>query len=496
VGQDDPCNVSEAIEEVDEEIVSPTDLEYSDDVFVSVCDVRTKKNGDEIVNPRPGAIATYLLEKCRFLTFDDTDAVCYYDPADGLYHTNGEKRIGDAMEELIGDHLTSRIVNESVDHIRRRTRRKREDCIAPPELVPINDGVFNVLDDSIAPYSPDKPFFNRHDFSYDLELLTQETRAKWLVTSAFAPDDVRSIQELGGACLYRAPLYKTAFMILGEGDNGKSIFLAWLRETIGTSAVSALSLYQLAANRFGTAQLVDRCANIYADLGGGDLKYVGTFMAITGGDEVGAEHKGQPYFMYVPFAVLVFSTNKLPDVKDPPDQFYNRWNLIEMPYRFVDDPTEPFERQRDASFELEPINAEDRDWLGTWFIEGLKRLLKTGHFSESESAKNVKERWISKTDSLRAFVNTMVEASEGSSVTKNDFLEAYQAWCGQEGMSAYSERYIGLHLPRYVRTRTTQTRPRGWANISVKGLEARGMPEIEDEAITLGKFENEDDIGD
>jgi phage/plasmid-associated DNA primase len=236
-------------------------------------------------------------------------------------------------------------------------------------------------------------------------------------------------------------------------------------------------------------------ANIYADIGGGDLVYVGMFMAITGGDAIDAEHKGMPLYRFVPYAALIFSTNKLPNVKDPPDQFYKRWILIEMPYTFVDEPEHPYERQRDASFEIDEPSEEDKSWLGTAFIEALKMLLKSGkngHFTESESGKNVKERWISKTDSLHAFVNTMVEESPGSRVIKKDFIEAYTEWCGEQGMTVYSERYIGLHLPRYAHTRTLETKPRSWANISVKGLEPLGMLEMAEADIMSYDVSNED----
>jgi P4 family phage/plasmid primase-like protien len=475
----------------DLEILSPAELRYDGTLFEQLCETKEHKDGSVTVRPLPGKIATYLLQQCRFLTIEETDDVHYYDPDSKLYHKDGEKQIGNAMEVLIGDPLSTKHVSETVDHIRRRTRLPRSECLAPPTLIPTLDGVYDLTTETIIPYSPDVPFFDKHDFSYDLAVLGRDTRAKRLIHSSFAREDIVSILEMGGRCLYRAPLYKKAFMLLGDGDNGKSIFLTWLTKTVGKQNVSSLSLYQLIKSRFGTAMLDGMNANIYADIGGGDLVYVGMFMAVTGGDAIAVEHKGKPLYMIVPYAVQVYSTNKLPNVKDPPDQFYNRWILIEMPYTFVDDPQEPYERQRDASFEIDEPSDEDKSWLGTAFIEALKILLKNGHFTESESGKNVKERWITKTDSLRTFVNEMVEVSPGSRVTKKEFMESYQAWCGDAAMNAYSERYVGIHLPRYVHTRTVHTSPRSWSNISVKGLNPLEMPQSAEADLMRYDLSNE-----
>jgi len=49
-----------------------------------------------------------------------------------------------------------------------------------------------------------------------------------------------------------------------------------------------------------------------------------------------AEKKSQQPFSFVNYAKLHFSANELPFTKDQTPAFFDRWLLIEPPYRFVD----------------------------------------------------------------------------------------------------------------------------------------------------------------
>ena len=64
------------------------------------------------------------------------------------------------------------------------------------------------------------------------------------------------------------------------------------------------------------------------------------------------------------------------------------------------------------------------DWFTTWAIEGLQRLLENGHYTETKGSKDVMARWVSRTDSLKAFVDSsQVQEVPGVDVTKTAFYE-------------------------------------------------------------------------
>lgn len=440
----------------------------------------------------PKKLGDALLEGHHFLRFLDTNEIFVNNPDTRLFEENGEALILKEAQERLDELSNTHHINEALNYIRNSDYVRREEVETPVNLIPAANGVLDVsawlngeydAELIVSDYSPDVPMFVKHTGAYRPDLLEHPSMTKKFIDSIFPEDEIDSVQEMVSACLYREQLNKKAFMLLGDGDNGKSIFLNMLRKMLGESVVSKQSLYALAHNRFASSDLYHRNANIHADLGGGDLAFVGTFMILTGGDSLTVERKHQHSFSYVCYAVLIFSTNALPDVKNPPDQFYNRWILVEMPYKFVDhpDPDSDFEKQRLPEHELEAaLHKQDEiDYLFTWGIQGLKRLLQNGHYTESNSTKAIKSRWVSKTDSLQAFVNEMVEENTGSRVLKTVFKSEYATWCGANGMYAQTDANIGKNLPRFIPTKSIQTKPRSWANIVIRGVAAERMTDDE-----------------
>jgi putative DNA primase/helicase len=249
--------------------------------------------------------------------------------------------------------------------------------------------------------------------------------------------------------------------------------LKLLEFAVGRKAISTRTLYDLAKNRFASADLYHKTANIQADIGGATIHLTGPFKTLTGGDLISAEKKGLPSFTFTNEATLIFSANELAELKKPDPVFYERFVLVEMPFSFVDDPTEENERLRDPFLEEKLSQQREIDWFTTWAVEGLMRLLENGHYTETKGSKDVMARWVSRTDSLKAFVDSSaVQEVPGVDITKTAFYEAYVQWCAESNMSPISEALVGRRLPVYVSTSTKETRPRSWANITVAGVEA------------------------
>lgn len=429
-------------------------------------------------------VADDILKSEHFLTFRDTEEIYRYNVETGLYEEGGDVFVRERTQELLKHRTTNHYINEVEGYIRRSNYVDRSIIEPDLNLIPTGSGVYDLETGAITEYSPKVPFFVRHNGDYDITLLDNaDSEAWWFISSIFPDDEIRTVQELAGACLYREYRVKKAFMLIGDGDNGKSLFMNFLRAMLGNRAVSSRTLYQLAADRFATADLYHKNANIQADIGGGLLKNVGTLLTITGDDVVSAQRKNVNAFEFDSYATVIFSTNVLPDVTKVENKkvFFNRWVLIEMPYRFVDgEPEGDNEKVKDADLKAKLLTEDNISWLLTWAIEGLKRLLKQGHYTEGDSTTDVKERWETMTDSLAQFVNNMVEVTRGQRVTKEVFTAEYERYCGDNGLKPVSKTIIGHRLPTLIpETRTiTNPPPRSWANINITGLEPQEIEDI------------------
>src|SRR5690606_38296347 len=102
----------------------------------------------------------------------------------------------------------------------------------------------------------------------------------------------------------------------GEGSNGKSVFLGLIEAFLGAENVSNVSLHDLTSDRYASAELYGKMANIFADLRADKITDAGTFKVVVSGDRIRAQRKHQQPFTFKPYAKLIFSANQIPETSD------------------------------------------------------------------------------------------------------------------------------------------------------------------------------------
>jgi P4 family phage/plasmid primase-like protien len=456
---------------------------------------------DENGKVRVDLLVHDILERERFLTFisenprSDRFDMNHYDGQ--IFRPAGRSFIEQEVERLAKHKATTGIARETVEKISRSTRAHREetDTKAPLELIPLRDAVYNLNTGQFEDYTPEVPLFVRHPGMYNPELLLEDSIGKRVLEEIFPsrvaldPEDKREndlaiIQEFAGSCFYRDCLFKKALLLLGDGDNGKSLLLSMLEWAVGSENISHRTLQTLSNNRFASASLYHKTANIQADIGADLIRGTGTFKTITGGDSVDAEIKLGVAFSFVNTATCIYSANELSELARPDPVFYERFVLVEMIRRFVENPNPEAQNEfkRDAFLKDKLNNQREIDWFTTFSIEGLKRLLAQGHYTETSSAHDVMARWVNLTNSLLAFVHSdNVHHTPGIDVVKTLFYEAYTKWCYKNQMAPISQEYVGRMLPGMIETRTKQTKPHTWTGIAVKGVPAYDGPQPKNE---------------
>ena len=115
-----------------------------------------------------------------------------------------------------------------------------------------------------------------------------------------------------------APFHQRAIMLLGDGKNGKGTFLKWLRALLGDRNVSNVKPQALDADRFATAQLYGKLANV-----AGDVSATASLRTPRGSrrsppattSRASAKY-GQP-FSFIPVATVIASFNEMPVTAGP-----------------------------------------------------------------------------------------------------------------------------------------------------------------------------------
>lgn len=383
-------------------------------------------------------VAGLITDKHRFVTHRQSHVIWVY--RNGFYADDGEEVIREEVRTLLGDDATEAWVNETVRHIEETTYTDPKKFEAPAHLVNVKNCTLNIQTGEPISHSPETIFTNELPIDYDPN--ADCPAIKKFLAEILTPDDIPVMQEIVGYCLMRNYKFAKAVMLLGEGSNGKSTLLNLIAALLGEENVATPALQDLIEDRFSRAELFGKLANIHADLSNIKLRQTGIFKLLTGQDLVYAQVKHKNPFKFKNYAKLLYSANELPRTYDTSEAFWRRWIIINFPNVFPEgDP------KTDPNILGKLTTPREFSGFLNYALEGLKRLLVQGVFSQSKTGKDIEREWITRTDSLRAFIMRHATRDPKYIVTKDSFYTAYQDFCVENEVAPVEKALVGRRLP-------------------------------------------------
>lgn len=420
--------------------------------------VEDPKGNEKLV---PHLLASQLMQKNIFTTIMEDNRMFYYN--NGLYHMAAENLIKKIAKEKYSEHVTKRVVDETIHHIQSATFIKNNEFETEKNYIRLQNGIFDLDTNELLPFTP----LIKCMVGLPVEHNTQADcpEIKKFISEIVNPEDIPIVQEIIGYCLMKGYPIQKAVMFLGGGSNGKSTLLMLVRKFFGEENVAQVPLQAFETNRFASSQLYNKLANTYADVPDAALQRTGTFKMLTGGDAIPGEHKFKNAFTFVNRAKLIFSANKLPETRDDTDAFFRRWVFVNFPNVFEGETA-------DKNLIDKLTTPEELSGLLNWALEGMRRLQEKGEFSHSISTDELRDRYTRLSDSLAAFVSDYVEytGTPDDFVSKETFYNNYVAYCKHHNLPIKAKNVVGANLPRHISGVSSKQKhdgERGWASIIV-----------------------------
>jgi putative DNA primase/helicase len=386
----------------------------------------------------PKLLADEMMGEYSFVTMKDNEQVFVY--MEGYYQPYATSLIKQECKLRLEHTYRSNLVREVVDFIRASTFQNRTEEAA--NLVPLKNGVLDLETLELKAHNPKHMFFNLLPIEYDSNATCPKI-AKFLEEISATPEDVTLLLEVIGYCLYRDYVIAKSLMLVGEGANGKSTFLALVKTFLGHENVSGRSLQDLEEHRFSKADLHHKLANIYSDLPDKALYRTGTFKMLTGRDLITAEKKFMNSFNFVNYAKLLFSCNKVPEAYDDTSAFFRRWLILVFPNQFVGENCDPYILAKLTS-------PEELSGLLNLVLDSLKKLLKRGTFSYSKTTEELKEDYIRKSSPIAAFIMDCLEVDVDAFIEKKALYKVFTAYCRGRKLPMVSETTFFKNLPQHA----------------------------------------------
>lgn len=293
---------------------------------------------------------------------------------DNGYYKEDDRIIERKMIEKFNG-ITQRQRSEVLSYLKIKTHISREDLNINPYILNLKNTRLDVRTGEKLEFNPEAiefdripVFFNPNAYSKDLDkMLNKVFLGNREVIDLF--------EEMIGAILIKHNRYQKAFLFYGQGSNGKSTILDLIKTFLGYKNYSAIALEKV-TNRFNTAELENKLANIGDDIDDVIIKDTGTLKKLFAGNSILVEHKGERPFYIEPYATHIYSCNSIPKSFDKSEGFYRRWIFIPFKAKF---------QVSDEDFDpmiVDKITTENSlSYLLNLGIKGAQRLIRQGGFT-------------------------------------------------------------------------------------------------------------------
>lgn len=381
------------------------------------------------------------IEENDHVTAMQPDGELYaFDPNKGTWEPNGEQRLREFGQALLGRHFSEKTLRELCERAKANNPLLREDFGTEERTVAVENGLLDIEEREVHELRPEDYAVVRLPVEYDpeagcerwLEFLDEVVPERWH----------DAVQEFVGYCLLvgELPVHR-CLMLVGEGANGKSTFLQTVRALLGDDNVTSHTLQKLASDEHARADLFGAVANIHSDLSSESLGKRSRFKTLVGGDTIQARRLYENHFNFEPTAKLLFAANEVPEADSKDTAFFRRWLIVEFPYHIP-------RGERDHRLTEKLTSDEELSGILNWALDGLDRLLDQGHFTGEGEPIEKKDRWLSWGDSVASFMSDCVEvqAEDGRRYTASEVYDAYVAYCREKGEEPASQQKVTNEL--------------------------------------------------
>ncbi|MBG9841771.1 DNA primase, partial [Bacillus tropicus] len=238
------------------------------------------------------------------------------------------------------------------------------------------------------------------------------------------------LEEILGYILFRRNEFAATFILTGDGSNGKSSYLKIIRKLIGSDNASSLDLNEL-DQRFKTAELFGKLANIGDDIGKGYIKESSIFKKLSTGETLNVERKGKDPFDFTNYAKLIFSANEMPRINDFSDGLGRRLQIVPFKAKFT-----PNDEDYDPFITDKLLSDESMQYVLNLALKSLKRLLIEKKFTKSKAVEDELIKYQEENNPIISFVNN--EDVELERAVVGDMYLQYKVYCAENGFQSVS----------------------------------------------------------
>lgn len=332
-----------------------------------------------------------------------------------------------------GDYkiIKPRVLDETVNLVRTKAKELLE--VPPVRYVNLKNGIYDTKEHKLISHTRKLYSPIQLPIVYD----SNATCPVWeeFIKSVVPADCVSVIWEIIAWLMVPHTGIKKLVLLLGDGNNGKSILIRGLQNIIGQANIAQTPLDDLITDKFAMANLHHKLVNIRDEISNNKIKDTARLKALTGGGgTIEGQHKYGGRFIFTPYVRYVFSANQIPPALDDSSGFFNRFCIIPFPNTFKDSPA--------VGRRLESRMSSEGELAGVFnkALHYLPQIIKTG-LTTTASMHDALDRYKAETSPLIKFLrDKYVDRPDDRALTPvGGIFEKYQAWCKYRSLKCESQ---------------------------------------------------------
>lgn len=417
-----------------------------------------------------------------------------YDADAGVYEPRGQAFVSNRLERAAGDYNTNQVTNEIVGKIKRMTIERGPAFERDPHRIAVANGILNLHTGDLDPFSPAEYHRQKLEVAWNPDA-GEPTAIDEFLHDIVEDSDVATLYRLIAHTVYKEYVGEKAAILIGSGQNGKSVFLDVIEQFLGSYNVAHRELQDFDDDGFAANNLEGKLANLATEIGEQQLRDTTMFKKLTGRDTMDAPVKFEKPLTFENYATLMFATNEMPVFGQDNHAVWRRWVYVDFPYTFdATDPTakdpEPKKllmRRLTAERELEALLVRCQQEIQRWHEDP-----HTEFFADAMAPDEVRDKMKKAAEPVYNFASTCLDVGdpEDTFVEKSVVRAAYRAYADEEDLPTLPENTFGEQLvslrdfpidPGQRRVDGSRTRVYEGIELSSRGRQVLGVDETDDD---------------
>lgn len=291
------------------------------------------------------------------------------------------------------------------------------------------------------------------------------------------PSKMKLLQQIAGYVLCMDNRYQKMFCLLGDGANGKSVFMNTLQQIYGPENCTSLQPSKL-GNDFDPIvlknSLLNFCFETKATMNGADE----ALKAVISGDPIMAAHKGVDAVKFKTRAKFIIAMNKMFSADDVSYGFLRRLVFVKFERIFAGE---------NANKNLERELLQELPGIFNWCYEGYKSLMEADGFEWTQEQADALDEFYEQSGTVKFACETFGEVDE-EIISERDMYSKYRMWAHDSGYKTLNRSEFMKDMNLIIRLRFPDVKIRTSENgVSKEFI----FPEIIDDDDTSRPSESE-----